>query len=181
MAASVTGAATLSVSSAGAAPAQQLTLAEINSMTGVILGPFSPAGTFPNTKVTGNCPGWLFNDGIGFLFSSVNAHLYRIDPITGMPNGANAEGIATLLDNGSPTPFVGQAHVWFGQNTNANGHFYTGETVSFNGTAADGSTISFSTNPGFNMSVGGTKSPGGDGNANGWGQQNLTCNIVSPS
>lgn len=70
------------------------------------------------------------------------------------------------------TGYVGPAHVWLGQGANANGQFYAGETASFTGTAPDGSTISFTANPGEIQSAHGNH----DG---GWGQQNLSCNIVS--
>jgi hypothetical protein len=142
-----------------------------------LIFPLEPAGTFPNAKVTGNCPSWVF-DSLALEFQSGHVILYRgFGAVFPAPNGVNAEGVATLLDNGSPTSFVGQAHAWFGQNANPtnNGQFYFGETVSFKGTATDGSgsTISFTTNPG------GVQPASGKGGS-GWGQQNLSCNIVTP-
>jgi hypothetical protein len=168
-AASLVGSAVLAASPAGAGGngAQSLPLSEVNQMTGGIVQLFPP-GSAPNITVTGDCPGFLFTDILGFNFTSGNAHINRIDPVTGAPNNANVEGIAVLLDNGAPTAYSGQTHAWFGQNVNPNGRQWFGSTVSFSGTAADGSTISFSTNPGgsFNPTT---------GTGNGWGQETITC------
>jgi hypothetical protein len=168
-AASLAGTAALAATPAGAGGngAQPLPLDVLNGMVGGIVQ-LAPPGSFPNITVTGDCPAFLFTDVLGFDFSSANAHINRIDPVTGAPNNANAEGIATLLDNGAPTAYSGQTHAWFGQNVNPNGRQWFGSTVSFTGTAADGSTISFSTNPGgsFNPTT---------GTGNGWGQETVTC------
>jgi hypothetical protein len=140
--------------------------------------PFSPVGTAPNVKVSGNCATaapWLFTNKFALNFVSGNAVVYRgsSNPVVPfLPGGLNAEGTADLIGQSTgDTGFVGPAHVWLGQNANANGTFYAGETVSFTGTAADGSTISITTNPGEINSAG--------GHQGGWGQQNLTCNIMS--
>jgi hypothetical protein len=117
MAASVVGVVSLSTTTTtiAAAPAQQTPAQELGPIT---VPGFLPAGTFPNIKVTGNCPQWLFSDAIGFLFTSGNAHFHWIDRTTGQPNGGNVEGIAKLLDNGNSTAFSGQTHAWFGQSSN---------------------------------------------------------------
>jgi len=141
----------------------------------------------PGVTVVGNCPAYLFGtpdgtnatDAVGFAFDSGNAHFYRLttpgDPTTGQ--GANAEGTATLVigDNPNPTitPYTGKTHLWFGSNTNANGHMYFGETISYHGTTPDGShSITFTSNPGFNVSV--------SGNQNGWGVLKVTCSYSDP-
>jgi hypothetical protein len=141
---------------------------------------FTQAGGFPNVKVSGNCDAvsGLFKDNFALNFVSGNAHVYRgssNDVFPFLPGGLNATGTAQLIDaDTGNTLFVGPAHVWLGQNANANGQFYAGETVSFSGTATDGSdsTISFTVNPGEIHSV-------GSGKMGGWGQQNLNCDIVS--
>jgi len=188
-AASFVGLAGLAASPAGAGGngAINLPAADLTSTLGlpapIFASPFVPAGAFPDAKVTGNCAQgapWLFTDMLGLDFSSGNAVIYRglngvVFPF--LPNGLNAVGVATLVEfpSDGATPgqtFVGPAHVWFGQNANAKGTVYAGETVSFSGTATDGSgsTISFNANPGFIQSAG--------GHQGGWGQQNLSCNIV---
>jgi len=173
-AASFVGVAGLAASPAGAAPAQTGPVQDLIPFPIPIFAPLVQAGTgFPNDKVSGNCESaarWLFTDSLAFFFVSGNAVLYRGTSPSGIPNGLNAVGTAVLIDNGSPTAFVGPAHVWFGQNANANGTSYGGETVNFSGTAPDGSTISIIVNPGFINSAG--------GHSGGWGQQNLSCNIV---
>lgn len=143
----------------------------------VFATPFAPAGVGPNVKVSGNCATaapWLFTDSLVLNFVSGNAVVYRgsfFSPqFPFLPGGLNAEGTAQLVDlSTGNTGFVGPAHVWLGQNGNANGTFYAGETASFSGTATDGSTISFSANPGEIFSAG--------GHQGGWGQQDLSCNI----
>jgi len=78
-------------------------------------------------------------------------------------------------DNPNPTitPYTGKTHLWFGSNTNANGHMYFGETISFHGTTPDGShSITITANPGFNVSV--------SGNQNGWGVLKVTCSYSDP-
>lgn len=132
-------------------------------------GSFLPSGFFPNIKVTGNCPSWLFNDVVALNFTTGNAVVYQgsSSPVAPfLPGGLNAVGTAQLVDQGTGTNFVGPAHAWVGQSGNANGQQYAGETFTFTGTAG-GMTISFSVNPGF------VKSPGG--HFGGWGQQNLSC------
>jgi hypothetical protein len=132
----------------------------------------------PNVKVSGNCVSdalWVFNDPVALNFLSGTAVLYRgTNPTNGLPNGLNAVGTAMFFDLANPDAptFVGPAHVWFGQNGNAQGQFYQGATFSFSGTAADGSTISFTENPGGITSA-------HMNHQGGWGQQNLSCNIVS--
>ena len=117
---------------------------------------------------------------VGLDFQSPNAVMYRgqsgpLFPF--LPGGLNAEGVAMLdvLDpatfTATPTGFVGRAHVWLGQNANANGQSVIAETVSFTGTAPDGSTLSFTVNPGSTTSA--------SGHQIGWGQQNPNCNIVT--
>jgi hypothetical protein len=147
---------------------------------GGFLYPGEPGLPFPvppNVKVSGNCVAgvpWLFSDPVALNFVSGNAVLYRgTSPVNGLPNGLNAEGTATLFDLANPAAptFTGPAHVWFGQNGNANGQSVQAATFSFSGTAADGSTLSFTENPGTTTSASGHQS--------GWGQQNLSCNIVS--
>jgi hypothetical protein len=181
-AASLVGMAGLAASPAGAAPGGPATTMPAGDLPPIpLFGGFLPAGTFPNIKVNGNCPSWIFNPNNSFAlqFLSGNAVLYRgFNAGDGFPNGGNAVGTAELLENGSPVTdtgqtFVGSSHLWFGQNANANGTSYLGETATFNGTAADGSTISFSVNPGSITSAG--------GHNGGWGQQNLSCNMVSAS
>jgi hypothetical protein len=165
-----------------AAPAQTMPAADLTAYLGlpvpVFAAPFVEPGTFPNVKVTGNCSAapWLFTDTVGLDFQSGNAVVYRGqsgDVFPFLPGGLNAEGVATLDDftTGMPTGFVGRTHAWLGQNANANGQFYAGETVTFSGTAPDGSTISFTANPGEIHSAA--------GHQGGWGEQNLSCNIVS--
>ena len=173
-AASLVGMAGLAASPAGAAAAQTGPVQDVIPFPIPLFGQLVSAGTFHNDKVTGNCESaapWLFSDSLALFFVSGNAALYRgINAVNGLPNGLNAEGTAVLFDNGSPTSFVGHAHVWLGQNANANGTSYGGQTVNFSGTAPDGSTISIIVNPGFIYSAG--------GHSGGWGQQNLSCNII---
>ena len=186
-AASLLGVVSFAASPASAAAAQTMPAADLTGFLGipvpVFASPFSEAGTFPNVKVTGNCSDapWLFSDILGLDFQSGNAVVYRgpsgpVFPF--LPDGLNAVGVAVLDASSTgphgfgPTEFVGPAHVWLGQGANAKGQIYAGETVSFTGTASDGSgsTISFTANPGFVVSAG--------GHQGGWGQQNLTCNIL---
>ena len=138
----------------------------------------------PNVKVSGNCVSaalWLFNDPLALQFTSGTAVLYRIDPISGQPNGLNAVGTATLIDEANPDAptFSGPAHVWFGQNVNptANGQSYEGATFAFSGTGPAGS-VSFTENPG---AVWKAHSAPGANPSSGWGQQNLNCNILPAS
>ena len=198
MAAALVGTAVLAVTPAGAdgngavqVPADDLTaylaLYYGNPFPGIPIFPpppnptFSQAGGFPNIKVSGNCdavPG-LFTDNFVLNFISGNAHVYRISnsPVVGfLPGGLNATGTAQLIDVQTDNVlFVGPAHVWLGQNANANGQYYAGETVSFSGTALNGSTISITVNPG---EVHAASAPPGPPTS-GWGQQNLSCNIVN--
>ena len=143
---------------------------------------------FPNTKVSGNCDAapWLWSDLLGLNFTSGNAVAYKPNSTAGLsipnlppvfPGGLNAEGTAHLIDLGTDglgttdTGFVGSAHIWMGENANANGQYVAAQTVSFSGTdPTTGSTISFSVNPGEDHSP--------SGHNGGWGQQNLSCNIV---
>jgi hypothetical protein len=188
-AASIVGMAGLAAGPAGAGgngavnmPAEDLT-SYLGVPVPVIASPFVPPGTFPNVKVSGNCDdpsvSWLFTDIVGLDFQSGNAVVYQGPSgpvIPFLPGGLNAVGVATLdtLDpatfTATPTDYVGRAHIWFGQNANANGQSVIAETVTFTGTAPDGSTISFNTNPGGTTSASGHQS--------GWGQQNLSCNIL---
>ena len=119
------------------------------------------------------------NDTFVLNFVSGNADVYRTSnsPLfNSLPGGLNAEGTADLIDlSTGDTGFVRPAHVWLGQNANANGQYYAGETVSFSGTAPDGSTISITVNPG---EVHAASAPPGPPTS-GWGQQNLSCNIVN--
>jgi hypothetical protein len=183
MAASFVGMAALVASPAGAAAAITGPAGNLPFPIPLFL-PLEPAGTAPNVKVTGNCPSWLFDpNSLALSFTSGHAVLYRgINASNDFPNGANAEGDAVLLvfdAKGDPVTriqtFMGRAHAWFGQNGNANGQSYFGETVSFSGTATDGSgsTITLTANPGGVQPASGK--PGG-----GWGQENLSCTIVSP-
>lgn len=157
--------------------------------TGALPSPGSPFLT-----VVGTCPDFLFGpDGtlgqyaIGFAFVSGTDTFYRIPAGSspGAANGGNIEGIADLVyaDPGIPdmsdpadsvppsnpqnSSYVGQAHVWFGSNSNANGQSYFGETISFHGTTPDGSTITITANPGANTSA--------SGNMNNWGKLKVTC------
>jgi hypothetical protein len=138
--------------------------------------------------ISGDCPSYLFDSAVGFAFQSGNAVFYRIPP--GQPpsnsNGGNVEGTADLIiatpgvppspENPAGTPpsnpvdslYQGHAHLWFGQNFNANGHSYFGETVMFQGTAPNGATIKITANPGSNTSA-------GPGNMSGWGKVFVTC------
>lgn len=188
---SFVGMAGLAVSTAAAGgngaqkvPADQLTTFLANNYgypfpgLYIFASPFAPAGAGPNVKVSGNCATaapWLFTDSFVLNFVSGNAVVYRpsSNPVFPfLPGGLNAEGTAQLIDlSTGDTGFAGPAHVWLGQNANANGTFYAGETVSFTGTAADGSTISIKANPGEINSAG--------GHHGGWGEQNLACSIVS--
>ena len=183
-AASLVGVAGLAASPAGASPATTMPADQLSSYLGLpgvpIFAPMEPAGAFPNVKVSGNCDQapWLFSDPLALNFLSGNSVVYQEnvnpnDPVPFFPGGLNAVGTADLIDLGSgDTGFVGATHVWVGQSGNAQGQQYGGETVTFRGTAADGSTISFSVNPGFVQSA--------SGHPSGWGQQNLSCNMVSP-
>lgn len=161
---------------------------------GVIYPSPSPTGQLPaigdpSLTVVGNCPSNLFGDSaVGFAFLSGNGVFYRIPPGAppSMANGGNIEGTADLMyatpgvppsaSNMDGTPpsnpvdsgYEGHAHLWFGQNSNANGQSYFGETISFSGSATDGSTISITANPGSNTSA-------GPGNMNGWGKLKVTC------
>lgn len=112
------------------------------------------------------------------MFTSGNAVVYRLNGGTPLapsfPGGLNAQGTAELIDlssGGTDTGFGGPAHIWLGQNANANGQLVGAETATFSGTAPDGSTISFSVNPGETTSASGHQS--------GWEQQNLSCDILS--
>jgi len=133
--------------------------------------------------VTGDCPSYLFDSAVGLMFDSGNAVFYRIPP--GQPpsnsNGGNVEGTADLMiatpgsPDGSTPPsdpvdslYTGHAHLWFGSNSNVNGHSYFGETILFQGTAPNGATIKLTANPGFNQSA-------GPENQNGWGKVFVTC------
>jgi len=58
--------------------------------------------------------------------------------------------------------------LWFGSNSNANGHSYFGETILFQGTGPNGATIKLTANPGFNQSA-------GPENQSGWGKVFVTC------
>jgi hypothetical protein len=151
-------------------------------------GEIPPPGPGSPTTVTGDCPSYLFGTAVGLSFQSGNVVEYRIPPGAppGVSNGANGEGIADLIiatAGSDPTPdnpsgtlpsnpidslYSGQAHLWFGQNFNANGHSYFGETFTFHGTAPNGATIDLHGNPGFNMSA-------GPGNPNQWGKVGITC------
>lgn len=130
----------------------------------------------------GNCPTNLFGtpdgtnatDAVGFVFQSGKAVFYQMttpgDPSTA--NGANIQGIATLIVGDNPDPMVslysGQTHLWFGTNSNANGQSYFGETISFHGVTPNGShSITITANPGFNVSASGHQS--------GWGVLKITC------
>ena len=155
----------------------------------VFSSPFVPAGAYPAAKVTGNCASdapWLFEPApsdvppgtptLVLNFTSGHAVVYRgssNDVFGYLPGGLNAVGTAELIDVFDPSApvYVGTAHLWLGQGANAQGQFYAGETVSFTGTSGD-STISFTGNPGF---VGHAHA---GGFTSGWGQQNLSCNIV---
>jgi len=194
-AASLVGSAALAASPAGADPGQQIGAANLSAYLGVpgvplfgqLVYPGEPGLQFTphNVKVTGNCVSaapWLFSDQLGVNFLSGNAHVYRVDGNTplapGFPGGLNAVGTAQLVDFNSGPPFLppdgrsytGSAHVWLGQNGNANGQVVGAESVSLSLTAPDGSTISLSTNPGTITSASGHQS--------GWGQENLSCNIL---
>ena len=192
-AASLVGAAGLAASPAGADAAQTMPAADLSSTLGlpaipVFASPFTypgepaPAFVAPNTKVSGNCltaASWLFTDFVGLNFVTGNAVVYQLNSNPtipnfppGLPGGLNAEGTAQLFDfnTGQTTTFVGPAHLWMGQNSNANGQYRVAQTVSFTGTDLAGSTISFSVNPGETHSASGHNS--------GWGQQNLNCNIM---
>jgi hypothetical protein len=169
-AASLAGTAALAASPAGAGGngAQPVPLDQLNAMVGELLPPGALNGDGgPNITITGDCPSFLFSAALGFDFLSANAHVNRIDPVTG-PNNANAAGTAVLLADGAPTAYTGQAHAWFGTNVNPNGRQWFGSTISFSGTAADGSTVSFSTNPGGSINP-------TTGKGNGWGQVTVTC------
>lgn len=147
---------------------------------------FTPDGALAasgrGVKVNGDCPAYLFGtatgtnatDAVGFAFQSGNAHFYRLtDPTNpGSFQGANGEGIATLIVGDSSTPFVspysGQTHLWFGSNSNANGQSVFAETISFHGTTADGMhSITITANPGGTVSA--------SGHMNGWGEEDVTC------
>jgi hypothetical protein len=199
-AASLVGTAALAASPAGAVPGQQIGAANLSEYLGVpglplfaqLVYPGEPGLPFPthNVKVSGNCvtaAPWLFSDQLGFNFIGGNGHVYQLDGGTSLaptfPGGANATGTAELVDFNNPdgsnppdflTPgqtYTGRAHVWLGQNGNAKGQLVGAETVTFSGTAPDGSTISIIANPGSTTSA--------SGNQNGWGQENLSCNILS--
>jgi hypothetical protein len=152
-------------------------------------GELPPLGS-PGLTVVGTCPGFLFGgNAIGFLIQSGNDVLYRIPAGSppGVSNGGNVEGISDLVYAAPGTPpspgnpagvppsqtvftdsgYQGHTHLWFGMNSNANGHSYFWETISFNGTAPDGSSISITANPGSNTSV--------SGHTNGWGKVKVTC------
>jgi hypothetical protein len=194
-AASLVGMASLAANPAGADPGQQIGAANLSAYLGVpgvplfgqLIYPGEPGLQFTpnNVKVSGNCVSaapWLFTDQLGFNFVSGNAHVYQVGGGTSLaptfPGGANATGVAQLVDFNSGPPFLppdgreytGPAHVWLGQNANANGQLVGAETVSVSLTAPDGSTISLSANPGTITSASGHQS--------GWGQENLSCNIV---
>lgn len=202
-AASFVGMAGLAAGPAGAAAAQTMPADQLTTFLAtnygnffggvpVFASPFEYPGepglgfpVSPNTKVSGNCltdpdAAWLFSDTLALDFQSGNAVVYRPTsspvPFPFLPGGLNAEGTAALVDvtTGEPTGFVGTTHAWLGQGQNAQGEFYAGETVSFTGTSGD-STISFTVNPG---EVGKAHSAPGVPSS-GWGQQNLSCNIVS--
>lgn len=174
-AASLVGMAGLAASPAGAAAAQHTSAAGI---TIPLFGGFVPAGAFPNAKVTGNCPGWLFDSNNSFAlgFLGGDAVFQRgFNFNDGFPNGGDVRGTAEFL--GSPVTgqiFMGNAHVWFGQNSNANGQSYVGEVATFSGTATDGSTLSFTVNPGGN-----TPANAKPGAGSGWGEQQLSCSFAS--
>ena len=194
-AASLIGAAGLAATPAGAGGngAINMPAANLSSYLGVpgvplfagFVYPGEP-GAFvpPNVKVNGNCVDaapWLFTDSFGLNFVSGNAVVYRVNGNTplapGFPGGLNAEGVAQLVDFSGPGDgqiYTGPAHVWLGQNGNAQGQVVGAQTVSFSGTAPDGSTISFTVNPG-------TTTAAHMNHQNGWGQQNLSCNIVPSS
>jgi hypothetical protein len=138
-------------------------------------GQLPPPGT-PGTKIDASCPSWLFQSAVGFKFTSGSAVLYRIPPGAppGVSNGGNAQGNAMLMlgtsasdQNPTFSGYQGKAHLWFGQNSNANGQSYFGETIAFDGTATDGTSISIHGNPGSNTSA--------SGNTNGWGQLTVRC------
>ena len=180
-AASLAGIAGLAASPAGAAPAQHMSAA---GLAVPLFGGFVPAKAFPNAKVTGNCPSWLFDSTNSFAleFLSGDAVLQRgFNLSDGFPNGGDVRGTAAFIENGSPVTdsgqtFIGSAHVWFGQNQNANGQSYVGEVATFSGTATDGSgsTLSFTVNPGGNTPANAKPNAG-----NGWGEQQLSCSFVS--
>lgn len=158
---------------------------------------YVPVINFPDSandvgaSVGADCPSWVGSDILGLKFTSGNAVEYRIDPISGQPNGGNAEGQAYLegvvLDPGTgavtdtyalPGWYSGHTHVWFGTNTNpnfgpTNDQNWFGETVSFNGTSADGSTISISASFG-----GGTSA---SGNTSDWLHVKVQCTGAFPS
>lgn len=185
-AASCIGVVALSGSAAYGAPAQHPpSITDV----GIIYPSPDPTGELPPPgsgliTVTGDCPSYLFGNAVGFGFLSGNAVEYQL--VNGVPNGGNAEGIADLIiatpgtaptmenPNGTPptnpvnSMYKGQAHAWFGTNSNANGQSYFGETFTFQGTAPNGATISLHGNPGFNTSA-------GPGNQNGWGKLDITC------
>jgi hypothetical protein len=191
---SLVGAAGLAVTPAGAGGngAINMPAANLSSYLGfpavpVFASPFTyqgetglPFAPPPNTKVSGNClqdAPWLFTDIFGLNFTNGNAVVYQpngggvVPGLPPLPGGLNAEGTAELFDfNSGPTGFVGSAHLWLGQNGNANGQYVAAQTVSFSGTDPAGSTISFTVNPGETHSA--------SGHMSGWGQQNLSCNIV---
>ena len=198
-AASLVGTAALAASPAGADPATTMDASGLSAYLGIpgvplfgqLVYPGEPGLPFnpTNVKVNGNCvqaAPWLFTDPLALNFTSGNAVVYKPNggtPIApSFPGGLNAVGTATLVDLANPDqsnppdfatpigPFSGKTHVWIGQNANANGQQVGAETVSFTMTAPDGSTISLSTNPGFTTSASGHQS--------GWGQENLSCNIL---
>jgi len=136
--------------------------------------------------VSPGCPSWVSDDSLGIEFQSGNSVAYRIDPTTGIPNGGNAEGQATLVQivgydqygnpitAATPVTDTGHAHVWFGYNTNpnynpegGNRQTWSAETLSFNASGSDGSSLNVS------VSFGGGSSA--SGNQSGWLHVKVTC------
>jgi len=152
---------------ASAAPAVPVPIQDLPPIhLGVVSG---PGVNFDTNCLTNPEQAFLGTDPVALDFTSGSAVLYRIaDAIPPLPaGGGNIVGVATLLDNGAPSPYSGEAHVWFGTNTNDNGHLYRGETVSFHGAALDGSTVTITANPGGNTSA--------SGNESGWFHEKVTC------
>ena len=119
----------------------------------------------PGVNVSGDCPGYLFTDGVVIQFLNGTAVLYG--PASN-PNtfGGNAQGDATLTFNSSggsaDATYTGHTHLWFGVNSNNKGQFYSGQTASFNG---DGLTITAS----------GGETISNSGHVSGWGHVNVRC------
>ncbi len=125
-----------------------------------------PNPPMPGYTVVGDCPTFLFNDGVNFEFTDGSFVVYG--PPSGFSGGHNVQGDAMLLDNGVASGYAGHTHIWDNSNSNPTGNpqTYDGTTISTH--LSDG-TNSIQINGAF----GGTTSA--SGHQSGWFHLKVTC------